>query len=69
MSPKAIQVIVGTATVVNDKPFIGESDPSATLALLEQHHIKSLETAQAYGDSEKRLSEVNAGEWFSIDTK
>jgi len=64
-----ITVVFGSAVVGNRDPFVAEDDLNAVFSMLEAHHVRNLDSAQRYGDSEKRLGEVKAGNRFTIDTK
>ncbi|KAJ9608851.1 hypothetical protein H2200_006622 [Cladophialophora chaetospira] len=63
------QVIFGTGFFGNAEPFISDKDLEATYDLISMYGVKQLDTAQLYGESERRLGETNAGARFSIDTK
>ncbi|KAG9773965.1 Oxidoreductase sirO [Exophiala dermatitidis] len=68
-SQQPIQVIFGAVSVGNFEPWVGEDYLNKAFSILEAHGVKSIDTAQLYGNSEKRLGEVKVGERFVIDTK
>ncbi|OAL30855.1 hypothetical protein AYO20_08548 [Fonsecaea nubica] len=69
MAPQGIKVVFGTAAVGNREPWIAEDYLNKSFSTLLAHGCTVLDTAQLYGESEKRLGEVKAGEKFTIDTK
>jgi aflatoxin B1 aldehyde reductase len=69
MASQGIKVAFGTATFGNREGFNSDEDINGFLDILAKHNVKILDTAQLYGESEKRLGEVKAGSKFIIDTK
>ena len=69
MSSQSPKVILGTGFFGNVEPWISDKDLSATYDLVSRYSITSLDTAQLYGESEKRLGETKAGERFKVATK
>ncbi|OAP64159.1 hypothetical protein AYL99_00131 [Fonsecaea erecta] len=69
MAPQPIKVVFGAASVGNRDPWIAEDYLNKAFTTLLAHGCKVLDSAQLYGESEKRLGEVKAGEKFIIDTK
>ncbi|KIW88390.1 uncharacterized protein Z519_10959 [Cladophialophora bantiana CBS 173.52] len=69
MASEGIKVVFGTASFGNRDPWIAEDYLNKAFSILLAHGCNILDTAQLYGESEKRLGEVKAGEKFVIDTK
>lgn len=69
MTTTPVEVVYGTGFFGNAEPWISDKDLAATYELLEKYNVKKLDSAQLYGESEKRLGETQAGKRFSIDTK
>ncbi|EXJ76373.1 uncharacterized protein A1O5_00881 [Cladophialophora psammophila CBS 110553] len=69
MSPKCPQVIFGSGFFGNAEPFISDAGLEATYDLISKYGISRLDSAQLYGESERRLGETKSGDRFSIDTK
>ena len=69
MSSEPISVVFGAAGIGNREPFIAEDYLNSVFSTLEAHNVKILDCAQLYGEAEKRLGEVKAGDRFTIDTK
>ncbi|KIX98403.1 uncharacterized protein Z520_05704 [Fonsecaea multimorphosa CBS 102226] len=69
MASTCPQIIFGAGFIGNAEPFISEKDIEATYELISKYGVKRLDSAQLYGESEKRLGETKAGDRFSIDTK
>lgn len=61
--------IYGAAAFSPERKFKTIEDARQVLITLEQAGLKHLNTAQLYGDSEKTLGQLRAGERFFIDTK
>ena len=69
MSSEPVSVVFGAAAIGNRDPFIAEDYLNTVFSTLEAHNVKILDTAQLYGEAEKRMGEVKAGNRFTIDTK
>lgn len=69
MGSEGVQVLFGTFPVGNRDPFIAENSVNTAFSILEAHHVKHLDSAQAYGQAEQKLGELKAGNRFTIDTK
>ncbi|OAP62045.1 aldehyde reductase (GliO) [Fonsecaea erecta] len=68
-SPQCPQVIFGAGFFGNAEPFISDEGLTATYDLISQYGVTRLDSAQLYGESERRLGETKAGDRFAIDTK
>ncbi|KIW80183.1 hypothetical protein Z517_06798 [Fonsecaea pedrosoi CBS 271.37] len=68
-SEECPQIIFGAGFIGNADPFVSDEGLKATYDLIAQYGITRLDSAQLYGESERRLGETKAGERFSIDTK
>ncbi|KAJ9613114.1 hypothetical protein H2200_003055 [Cladophialophora chaetospira] len=69
MGSEAIKVVFGTVPIGNSKPWDEEEYINEGFSILQAHGVETLDTARLYGESEKRLGEVKAGDKFVIDTK
>jgi len=69
MSSESITVVFGAASIGNREGWNTETELDAAFKVLEAHGVKVLDSAQLYGESEKTLGQVKAGERFTIDTK
>ncbi|KAF2433940.1 aldehyde reductase [Tothia fuscella] len=59
----------GTGGFNPGNPFGDVDAIKEVLKVLKDHGVKNLDTAQLYGESERFLGEVHAGDEFIIDTK
>jgi aflatoxin B1 aldehyde reductase len=64
-----LKIVFGAAGFNPGSAFPDSEAINAGLDLLEKNGVKTLDTAQRYGESEKLLGEANAGSRFIIDTK
>ena len=69
MSSEGLNVIFGGAAIGNSEPWIDEAYLNEAFKILESHGVTTIDSAQLYGESEKRLGELKAGDRFTIDTK
>jgi aflatoxin B1 aldehyde reductase len=69
MSSSGIKVVFGAASIGNRDPWISEDYLSKAFKILLDNGCDTLDSAQLYGESEKRLGELKAGEKFTVDTK
>jgi aryl-alcohol dehydrogenase-like predicted oxidoreductase len=69
MASQGLKVVFGAASIGNREPWIETSYNEKAFDILLKHGVNTLDSAQLYGESEKRLGELNAGEKFIIDTK
>jgi len=69
MSPAGLKVVFGTAAFGNYPPWTEPEYIEKAFAVLSSHGTLTLDSAQLYGESEKTLGEVKAGDKFVIDTK
>ena len=69
MSAQPVTVVYGGNRIGNNEPFTPETDLEGAFKILLAHGVKSIDSAQAYRNSQATLGEVKAGERFSIDTK
>ena len=69
MPSSGIKALFGTASIGNNAPWIDEAYLDKAFSVLKSHGVDTLDTARLYGESEKRLGEVKAGEKFTFDTK
>ncbi|KAK4893102.1 hypothetical protein LTR27_008442 [Elasticomyces elasticus] len=69
MPSESITVVFGTAAI-GSNPIFGSSDVVQQLyAILDEHGVKIIDSAQLYGNSEAILGDTQAGDKFTIDTK
>lgn len=64
-----IKVVFGAAAIGNREPWNEASYNEKAFQILLSHGVNTLDSAQLYGESEKALGELKAGEKFIIDTK
>ena len=64
-----IKIAYGAAGIGNNDNFKTEEQLNELFSVLEKYDVKILDSAQLYGESEKVLGEVKAGQRFTIDTK
>jgi len=64
-----LKVIFGGGMIGSGRGFKNKDDLEALFAVLKQYDVRTIDTAQLYGDSEELLGSVNAGSQFIIDTK
>ncbi|OCT49647.1 Aflatoxin B1 aldehyde reductase member 4 [Cladophialophora carrionii] len=69
MASQGIKVVFGAASIGNREPWIEKEYLEKAFDILLKHGVNTLDSAQLYGESEKRLGELNAGDKFIIDTK
>ncbi|OQV07497.1 hypothetical protein CLAIMM_11923 [Cladophialophora immunda] len=69
MASKCPQIIYGAGFFGNAEPFISDAGIEATYDLIAKYGVRRLDSAQLYGESERRLGETKAGDRFAIDTK
>ena len=69
MSSQGLKVVFGAASIGNREPWIDEGYNNKAFEVMLAHKCNTLDSAQLYGESEKRLGEIKAGEKFTIDTK
>ncbi len=69
MSSEGIKVVFGAAAIGNREPWIDADYNDKAFQVLLKHGANVLDSAQLYGESEKRLGELKAGDKFIIDTK
>lgn len=69
MVSEGIKVLFGTVPIGNTEPWIDDDYINKGFSILKAHGVDNLDTARLYGESEKRLGEVKAGDKFTIDTK
>lgn len=69
MSSEGIKVAFGAAAIGNREPWIDADYNEKAFAVLLKHGCNVLDSAQLYGESEKRIGELKAGDKFIIDTK
>lgn len=69
MSSACINVIYGGASIGMFPPYNDPEYNKQAFQILQAHEVKIIDTAQAYGESEKALGELKAGDTFTIDTK
>lgn len=68
-----IKIVVGGLgmgeAMAGNNPLAGRAGVKELLPKLKEYKVTTLDTAQLYGDSEKNLGELGAGNDFVIDTK
>ncbi|KAM3558369.1 hypothetical protein ARSEF4850_004638 [Beauveria asiatica] len=64
-----VATVFGGTRIGNRELFKPETNLESFLTILRVHNITSIDTAQAYGNSETALGQVCAGERFTLDTK
>ncbi|EGX94845.1 aldehyde reductase (GliO), putative [Cordyceps militaris CM01] len=69
MMRKPAAIVFGGTRIGNRALFKPETGLESFLAILREHNITTIDTAQAYGNSESALGQVHAGERFTLDTK
>ncbi|OAA67674.1 NADP-dependent oxidoreductase domain protein [Cordyceps fumosorosea ARSEF 2679] len=62
-------IIFGGTRIGNRELFKPETSLESFLGVLRAHNVTTIDTAQAYGNSEATLGQVRAGERFTLDTK
>ena len=66
---RPVATIFGGTRIGNRDLFKPETSLESFLDILRAHGITTIDTAQAYGNSEDALGKVRAGERFTLDTK
>lgn len=69
MSSEGIKIVFGGAAFGTWPPFNDAEYNQKTFQILRAHGTRNIDTAQAYGQSEKTLGDMKAGDTFTIDTK
>jgi len=69
MSSEGIKVVFGAAAIATREPWIAPDYSEKAFQVLLKHGVNTLDSAQLYGNSEKGIGELNAGDRFIIDTK
>src|ERR1700744_3014748 len=69
MSSQGIKVVFGAAAIGNRAPWVEADYNENAFEILLKQKVNPLDSAQLYGESEKRLGELKAGDRFVIDTK
>ncbi|KAH8883108.1 aldehyde reductase [Thozetella sp. PMI_491] len=69
MSAQPITVVFGGNRIGNREPFTPNTDLSGLLKVLAARHVGTIDSAQAYGDSQATIGEAKIGDNFVIDTK
>jgi len=69
MHVEAIKVVFGGGRIGNKEPFTPGTGLAAALQTLTNHGVTTIDSAQAYNNSQATIGEVNAGNEFIIDTK
>ncbi len=69
MSSEGIKVVFGAASIANREPWISADYNEKAFQILLKHGANTLDSAQLYGESEKGIGELHAGDRFIIDTK
>ncbi|KAJ3480881.1 hypothetical protein NLG97_g7962 [Lecanicillium saksenae] len=66
---RPVATVFGGTRIGNRELFKPETSLHAFLGTLAAHGITTIDTAQAYGNSEAALGQIKAGERFTLDTK
>ncbi|KAJ6783390.1 hypothetical protein PWT90_05850 [Aphanocladium album] len=69
MIHRPVATIFGGTRIGNRELFKPDTRLNAFLAILASHNITTIDTAQAYGNSEATLGQIKAGDRFTLDTK
>jgi len=69
MSSDGLPIVFGGAAVRAPVYWATPKGLKELKQILQKYKVKSIDTAQSYGDSEKHLGSIRAGKDFSIDTK
>ncbi|KAL6253103.1 hypothetical protein RBB50_000824 [Rhinocladiella similis] len=69
MASEGIKVVFGGAVIGNYEHWQDDNNIKEAFDILEAHGAKTIDSAQLYGESEKKLGELKAGDRFTIDTK
>ncbi len=69
MAAQALTVVFGGSRIGNREPFTPSTELEGALKILAAHNVKTIDSAQAYGNSQVTIGEVKAGDRFIIDTK
>ncbi|OAQ95974.1 hypothetical protein LLEC1_02857 [Akanthomyces lecanii] len=69
MMRRPVAIVFGGTRIGNRELFKPETTLESFLDILRAHGITTIDTAQAYGNSEAALGAVRAGERFTLDTK
>lgn len=69
MMRRPVATVFGGTRIGNRELFKPETNLESFLAILSAHSITTIDTAQAYGNSEAALGKVRAGKRFTLDTK
>lgn len=69
MAVQPVTVVFGGNRIGNREPFTPSTDLEGAFKILLDHHVKTIDSAQAYGNSQATIGEVKAGDKFAIDTK
>jgi aflatoxin B1 aldehyde reductase len=69
MASQGIKVVFGAAAIGNREPWNSPEYVNKAFDILLKHGADTLDSAQLYGESEKFLGELKAGDKFIIDTK
>ncbi|XWW95599.1 hypothetical protein V2A60_003564 [Cordyceps javanica] len=69
MARQPVLTVFGGTRIGNRELFRPETSLESFLAILRSHNVTTIDTAQAYGNSEATLGQVLAGNRFALDTK
>ncbi|OAA60335.1 Aldo/keto reductase [Niveomyces insectorum RCEF 264] len=69
MSAQPIKVVCGGNRVGNREPFTTDTHLEEALQILATHNVNTIDSAQAYGNSQATIGDVKIGDRFIIDTK
>jgi hypothetical protein len=67
--PKSHSIVFGAGFIGNAEGWISGEDLHKASELISKYGVTKLDPAQLYGESERRLGEMKAGERFELDTK
>jgi len=69
MSSQGLKVVFGAATLGNREPWDSPEYAEKAFKIMLDNGCNTLDSAQLYGESEKFIGQVKAGDKFVIDTK
>ncbi|KAK7897671.1 hypothetical protein LTR67_004301 [Exophiala xenobiotica] len=69
MSSEALNIIFGGGAIGNREPWTDDAYLNEVFKILESHGVTTIDSAQLYGECEKKLGEIKAGDRLTIDTK
>jgi len=67
--PSQATVVFGGNRIGNRDPFTPDTNLEGALKILAAHNITTIDSAQAYGNSQATIGEAKTGDRFTIDTK